>query len=74
MSRKCKTVSFDLEDKYEEDLLRHVESQGKFSRYVKRLIANDMNVKPLVSNIPSINNEDNSEKDDYTKDAMSKFL
>lgn len=74
MSRKCKTVSFDLEDKYEEDLLRHVESQGKFSRYVKRLIANDRDGKSLVNNIPSISNEDNSEKDDYTKDAMSKFL
>ena len=74
MSRKCKTVSFDMEDKHEEDLLKHVESQGKFSRYVKRLIANDMEDKSIVSNTASINNEDNSEKDDYTKEAMSKFL
>lgn len=40
--RKCKTASFDLTDAHEAKLLRHAEAQGKFSRYVKRLIERDM--------------------------------
>ncbi|GAA0491441.1 hypothetical protein GCM10008986_16950 [Salinibacillus aidingensis] len=48
--RKCKTASFDLEDKYETDLLEFAEDQGKFSKYVKRLIAADKekNSQPTV--------------------------
>lgn len=71
MSRKCKTVSFDLSDKHEEDLLKYAESCGKFSRYVKRLIEEDRKRKlaPI-----SDNNEHEEKKDDYTIEAMSSFL
>lgn len=39
--RKCKTVSFDLSDAFESDLMAYAEDQGKFSKYIKRLIQND---------------------------------
>lgn len=39
--RKCKTVSFDLTDEVEVELLLLAEEKGNFSRYVKRLIERD---------------------------------
>lgn len=71
MSRRCKTVSFDLSDKFEEELLEYAEAQGKFSRYVKRLIEDDRKRK-LNMNYDNGSNEE--EKDDYTLNAMSGFL
>lgn len=43
MMRKCKTVSFDLTDTFEAGLLAHAEANGKFSKYIKRLIQQDKN-------------------------------
>lgn len=40
--RKCKTTSFDLTDPYEVELLDHTIKQGKYSKYIKRLIAEDV--------------------------------
>lgn len=42
-NRKNKSISFDLTDAYEKDLLDYAErtDRGKFSRYIKRLIAED---------------------------------
>lgn len=39
--RKCKSISFDLTDAFEVELLAFAESveHGKFSRFMKRLIA-----------------------------------
>lgn len=45
--RKCKTVSFDLTDAYEKELLKHAESKHKFSKYIKRLIDKDKNGAPI---------------------------
>lgn len=39
MARKCKTTSFDTDDDYERELLEFAETQGVYSRFVKRLIA-----------------------------------
>lgn len=42
--RKCKTISFNLNDRFEVGLLQHAEDvrNGDFSKYIKRLIARDM--------------------------------
>lgn len=42
-NRKNKSTSFDLTDEYELELLKYAEEKenGKFSRYIKRLIAQD---------------------------------
>ena len=44
MTRKNKSISFDLTDEFEKQLLLYAEKaeKGKFSKYIKRLIANDM--------------------------------
>lgn len=44
MKRKTKSISFDLTDGYEIKLLEYAEDfdRGSFSKYIKRLIANDM--------------------------------
>lgn len=39
--QKVKGVAFNLDDKADKELLEYAESQGKFSTYVKRLIAMD---------------------------------
>lgn len=53
MSRKTKSISFDLTDAHEKGLLEYVESKerGKFSRYIKRLIAEDK--KGVVQSNPA---------------------
>lgn len=49
MTRKNKSISFDLTDGFEKKLLEYVEmdDKGKFSKYIKRLIANDMQGRPM---------------------------
>lgn len=53
--RKNKTTSFDLTDEYESRLLAHAEksANGRYSRYIKRLIANDMEASQASSTIPN---------------------
>lgn len=41
MMRQVKSISFDLSDEFERGLLNHAEKNGKFSRYIKRLIQRD---------------------------------
>jgi hypothetical protein len=43
--RKCKTTSYDTDDLFEAELLEFAEKQGKYSKYVKRLIAEDKTKK-----------------------------
>lgn len=82
MSRKVKSISFDLDDEYEIELLHHAEminqKNGKarhFSRYIKQLIMDDLNrmntniATPIISaqnQLESVSNED--------KEAMSSFF
>lgn len=40
--RKTKSISFDLNDKIEAEILEYAETKKNFSRYVKRLIQTDM--------------------------------
>lgn len=61
MNRKCKTISFNLQDSYEVRLLEHAEKKvnGDFSKYVKRLISRDMDVfdrplMPPISGMPPV--------------------
>jgi len=51
MSRKQIKVNFNLEDEYEVRLMDHALRQGKFSKYVKRIIGRDM--EGTVQNISS---------------------
>lgn len=68
--RKCKTTSFDLSDPFEKELLEYAEQQGKFSRYIKRLIEKDKEGAFLP---PTFNQQFAPEgKPDF--DAMSTFL
>lgn len=67
--RKTKSISFDLTDSYETQLLEHAENQGKyFSRYIKRLIDRDRNNVPVapVITTPIAQNDD--------LDDMNSFL
>lgn len=40
--REVKSVSFCVKDRYEHDLYQYALQQGKFSKYIKRLIDRDM--------------------------------
>lgn len=74
-NRKTKSISFDLTDEYEITLLEHAESveKGKFSRYIKRLIANDMdNRRRTVVSHEIV--EEEAEVKGETVNAMKGFL
>lgn len=68
MSRKCKTISFDLTDGFERDLLDHAEANGKFSKYIKRLIQEDKNGSTRMPMMEKF------EVEDADDDAMESFL
>lgn len=69
IGRKCKTVSFDLKDGFEKDLLQHAEKKGKFSKYIKRLIQKDREGGVAIAAAPIDQVPDN-----YNQDAMAGFL
>jgi len=84
-SRTNKSVSFDLRDEFEVELLKHAgkEFNGKkqnFSKYVKRLIEDDMNGinrhngEPGPASVASKRIFEEEELDPYTMEAMSGFL
>ena len=54
IGRKTKSISFDLTDAHEKGLLEYVENEerGKFSRYIKRLIAQDRDGGARVYSAP----------------------
>jgi hypothetical protein len=51
--RDIKPVSFSLQDPFESELLSHAAGQGKFSKYVKRLIWRDLEAKKKIKKAPS---------------------
>lgn len=81
MSRKNKPVSFNLTDEFDLKLLEHAEMpnplNGKarnFSKYVKRLIEEDMKGDKSESKSEKVKSHVNPDKDFYTmevKEAMS---
>lgn len=78
MTRKVKTISFSLVSEYDSRLLEHAEKveRGSFSKYVKRLIDDDMrgnNAPAVISRSTEVHAEPMPQKDDDT-DAMSGFL
>lgn len=68
MSRKIKSVSFNLNDKYEQEMFEYTKQFPNFSLFVKRLIQNSMSgisvdkteAKSSVPNNPSIIQNDES--------------
>lgn len=75
--RKNKSTSFDLTDEYELELLKFAEGRenGRFSKYIKRLIAQDRdgirnNTPPPQAQMNQIQPDKNREK----AKAMSKFI
>jgi hypothetical protein len=59
---QCITASIDLTDEFEVSLVKHVISKGNRSKYLKRLIYNDMiGVKQMVTTTVY---EDEEEDDD----------
>jgi hypothetical protein len=64
--RKVQPVSFSLDDQFEKALLEHALSNGKFSKYVKRLIQRDKEGGHVV--VPEI------EKEIQPKGIASSFL
>ena len=87
MSRKNKTISFNGEDPHELALLKHAEKinpltgkEQNFSKYVKRLIEEDMRREEQAGNNTggfTITDRQNDEDEDYTvevKNAMNSFL
>ncbi|EGQ21294.1 hypothetical protein HMPREF9372_3331 [Sporosarcina newyorkensis 2681] len=79
MNRKTKTISFNLVSEYDSRLLEFAEREerGSFSKYIKRLIDNDMrggNRQIAESQIitDQVQREPEIQADD--SDAMSGFL
>ncbi|MEK3935898.1 hypothetical protein MKY41_11275 [Sporosarcina sp. FSL W7-1349] len=76
--RQPKSISFNLMDEYEKKLLDHAEKgeNGNFSRYIKRLIANDMEgwqarpAAPVNSQAKKVIKE----KPKISRDSMGGFL
>lgn len=69
--RTIRTISFNLSDSYEQELLEFALKQQKyFSRYVKRLIEQDRarQQSPVVSNqtIIPVDTEDESDQEDVS--------
>lgn len=79
--RKTKSISFDLTDEYEVELMEYAENQGRyFSRYIKRLIDQD---RKGILNQPAVNSPkpeqthniiNTLEVSDDDKEYMSNFL
>lgn len=64
----CITAIFDVTDDFEKSLAMHVVSKGNRSRYIKRLIYNDMmNIKSQVTTTIH-------EEPDEDKEAMTGFF
>lgn len=85
MTRVNKSVSFNTEDELDVELLDHAErpnsitgKKQNFSKYVKRLIEEDMKKGStgIVNIIPGTDDEPivRKEKDAYTLEAMGGFL
>lgn len=79
MTRKVKTISFSLVSEYDSRLLEYAEraERGSFSKYVKRLIDDDMRggqraEVPIVDIVP-VNTSVDDQGDDEV-DPMSGFL
>lgn len=47
--RKVQSISFNLEDPFEKELLEHAMTKGFFSKYVKRLIQRDKEFQLFTS-------------------------
>ena len=79
MTRKVKTISFSLVSEYDSRLLEYAEraERGSFSKYVKRLIDDDMRggqrVDVPIIEVGSTNVPVDDPVDDEA-DAMSGFL
>ena len=82
-NRRNKSVSFDLDDEFEDELLKFAEKdyngrKRNFSKYVKRLIADDKKGgKPNGYPTQYVQDPVKDDKDFYTmevKDAMSSFF
>jgi hypothetical protein len=62
MNKTCISISIDLTDEFESELLKYVESKGNKSRYIKRLIhADQLGRKEMTITTHEIVEEDNSE-------------
>lgn len=78
-TRQPKSVSFNLTSAYEIGLLNHAEdpNHGDFSKYVKRLIHDDMRggqrVEVPIAEIASLSKQVDNSTDEDT-DTMSGFL
>lgn len=51
--RKVQPVSFSLNDPFESSLYQYAKSNGAFSKYIKRLIQRDMEVRLETKKAPS---------------------
>jgi len=81
--RKIKPVSFNIRDEYEYSLLEFVETVNpltgrvkSFSKYIKRLIEDDMKRtnRGMVHNVLGYQDDYEQEYSVETKDAMSSFF
>jgi hypothetical protein len=71
MNTKTKSVSFDLTDELEEELLKYAEKEYKgrkrnFSRYIKRLIQADKISGGALANPPTVLGHKDDGTEDYT--------
>lgn len=64
------SVSIDLTDEFEGELLKHVTKKGNKSRYIKRLIHEDMIGAKRATNVSTEQNDHISEH----KKAMAGFF
>lgn len=84
MSRNNKSVSFNIKDEFDIALLTHAEKinplRGKprnFSKYVKKLIEDDLNRSKGINSNYNFYESTTNEPDEYSsevKNAMNSFL
>ena len=75
-TRKTKSISFNLVETHEKELLAYVEDKqrGNFSRYIKRLIAQDMAGTPQTYQAPVTSIKSTTKKEVIKTDTMGSFL
>lgn len=74
MSRKVKSVSFNLNDPFELELLNYTEQYPNFSNHVKRLIQDSMNGKVVNLQITKQVVNEPMEQPIFDKSLMKQFL
>jgi hypothetical protein len=74
MSRKVKSVSFNLDDKFELEMYEYSIKVPNFSSFVKRLIQNYLNGEPVPSKPKQVVSTPSIEQPSINQDYMRQLI